>query len=77
MLTGVASSMVAFVGKEKTPLKSKDSDRMEVDQQSANEQHAESMASNAQSMTDIHISELNYGEVCGQFHSGNASEEIR
>ena len=76
MLTGVASSMVAFVGKEKTPLKSEDSDRMEIDQESANEQHAESMASNAQSMTDIHLSEFNY-EVCGQFHPGNASEGLR
>ena len=64
MLTGVASNMVAFVGKEKRAPKRGRQESMEVDDQGGQRpRYDQDNSTNEEGMADMHISETNCGDT--------------
>ena len=68
MMSGVASNMVAFVGKEKTSVKRPRPESMEIDQQPGGQRpriEYENLdsSSHEQGMADLHISASNCGDT--------------
>ena len=64
MLTGVASNMVAFVGKEKKAVKRERQESMEVNHQGGQRaRHDQDNSTNEKGIENMHLSEMNCGDT--------------